>query len=323
MVSRLLHEHAAADLLHSTLRPADDPARLSPADRVFGWTHPAGSGAHRAQLAVTRLTCPAAADAVTPIEPLTLPPLSTPKPAQGRFYLGRPDPDKGVTPLDPTLTGADWFTTGQIPRGRKVYPHQQWMENADPDTIRDRVRHRPPEGRSERDSQNSTLHDWIRPGATFTATVEFRDLSRIELGALLWLLDPDRTGHTGRPARFRLGHAKPLGFGSIHLRATAVTASTGTQIAHRLRTLGAQHPTTATGALAEEFEAAMSNNPPCRALLAAYRHAAAGFPADQDVHYPRAAPGDPGYDWFVANDKAKDRAQSLPPLGGPPLKERP
>jgi CRISPR-associated protein (TIGR03986 family) len=321
MVSRVLHQARPVDLLDASLRPAAAVAELSPADRVFGWVSTEETGAHRAQLSLCRLTCPTT-EAVQKLPALPLPPLSAPKPSQGRFYLADPDHQRGIRPLGAGVRRSELFTGGQVVRGRKVYPHQRWMENAPFDDIVERSRHVPPQGRQLRDTQNATIHGWVKPGAEFTFTVEFRDLHPMELGALLWLLDPRRIGEGTARGRLRLGWGKPLGFGAVELTILTSTVHTGKQIARGLRTLGAEQPTTEIAALADQFERRMSSAP-LKALLAAFRHAAVGYPAEQPVHYPKNAPHDAGYEWFVANEKraAKGDAQSLPPLGGPMLRE--
>jgi hypothetical protein len=74
--------------------------------------------------------------------------------------------------------------------------------------------------------------------------------------------------------------------------------------------------------LAEEFEQAMGQR--FGSVLTAIRNTAIGFPADEPVHYPRSRPGEPGYEWFVANDRAmrskNQRAQALPALDETPVK---
>ncbi|GDY31834.1 TIGR03986 family type III CRISPR-associated RAMP protein [Gandjariella thermophila] len=313
MVSRLPYDRAPIELLDPSLRPAESAEQCSPADRVFGWSNQDGTGAHRAQLRITRLTCPTR-EAVQSLSPLTLPPLATPKPTQGRFYLA----DDEDRPLGGGVKRSGLFRRGQKVRGRKVYPHHQWMENASTNEIVNHIRYQLLDGRQREDKQNATIHGWIKPGAEFTFTVEYENLHRAELGALLWLLDPHLIGEPGKPGRLRLGWGKPLGFGSVELSATAHTASTGAQIRHGLRTLRAETPTTDVAHLATEFAAHMNSD-----ILEAFRRAAAGYPADEQVSYPRNKPREPGYEWFVKNEKASlsGKAQSLPKLGERMLKE--
>ena len=64
----------------------------------------------------------------------------------------------------------------------------------------------------DRDNQNRSVTAWVRPKTTFRFRLRVRNLSDVELGALLWLLNLDE-GHY-----HRLGGAKPLGFGSVKIR---------------------------------------------------------------------------------------------------------
>lgn len=59
------------------------------------------------------------------------------------------------------------------------------------------------------DIQNRMVRDALPAGSEFVFTVEFDNLSQLELGALLWSLTlEDEWAH-------RLGYAKPLGFGEV------------------------------------------------------------------------------------------------------------
>jgi len=59
------------------------------------------------------------------------------------------------------------FRRGQVLRGRKVYPHQQWFASAEREARRRALQHRPQEGRELKDSQNATVHQWVTVGAVF------------------------------------------------------------------------------------------------------------------------------------------------------------
>lgn len=77
-------------------------------------------------------------------------------------------------------------------------------------------------GRTEqqRDSQNRSVEGWIKKGTEFSFDVHFTNLSEVELGALIWLLDLNRYVNTNSESRqffHRFGGGKPLGFGSVKL----------------------------------------------------------------------------------------------------------
>ncbi len=324
MVSRLLHHASPAELLDETLHPAANIDELSPADRLFGWTwnksQPAPDrpepSAHRGQVRVVRVETPTADSAVEPLAPLTIPPLATPKPSQGRFYLA---------PDDPTARpkrGALFDTRSQRLRGRKIFPHHQGLENLGLDELRAAFDYVPPidhetkQERAKQDSQNATLHGWVRPKATFRFVLQVTDVHPMELGALLWLLDPRHCGTEGHPARHRIGMGKPLGFGSVELRMDddATWFCTGAQMRDRLLMLEARPDSADPDGLAEQFENAMT--PGFATVLSGVRTALAGFPARADVSYPRMKrPRSPGYEWFVQNEKSEGSKHWLPAIG--------
>ena len=329
MVSRLLYEHGPVEVLADSVWPATRLAGLSPADRIFGWVTQSSvrrvEGAHRGQLRIVEVETPTARSAVQRLSPLTIEPLSSPKPSQGRFYLGRPKPDGMPQPLSAEVRRDEFFQDGQVLRGRKVYPHQQRMVGKNVDELRTMLRYQPPNDRPPRDSQNATLHQWIKPGVEFTAALRVDNLNDLELGALLWLLDPNRLGRPDQPGRLKLGGGKPLGFGSVEVTVDVARTrlSTGQQIATRLRALASTADTTDWSVLAEQFEQAMI--PRFAEVLDAVRLSSVGFSEAYDVHYPRPYRRAPGYEWFVLNEKEvpKRNAKSLPLLGGDPLPERP
>ncbi|WP_239396173.1 TIGR03986 family CRISPR-associated RAMP protein [Frankia sp. CiP3] len=309
--------------------------------------------------------------------------LGQPKPGQGRFYIGT-ERAGHPAPLPSGLPKADWFvSTGRMLRGRKVYPHHAglpedyWKEpTADrtqkldggryqeyrrprKSTVADDSRANPlnRDGTAfatqhsggvkdeNRDDQNRSVNGWVRPGTTFTFTVDVRNLSEVELGALLWLLDLDNACSTGDgaapgdgPRRFhRLGLGKPLGFGSVQLTVDPVRTDlrTGQSWAEYYQSLGPeQRPQDGFPAQARDsvdaFKKAVApagrfdDVPHIRAFLAA----STGDPS-VPVHYPRVRPNglrvdvpvppDPrgrSFEWFVQNERLQepDRGVSLPDL---------
>lgn len=261
MISRELADCAPLDLLPEALNPAtlgrgkthaERFARLSPADRVFGWASQGGDGAWRGQLRIGPIRCESD-DAVERFaEPLPLAILSTPKPQQARFYVAR---DKRGTPQQDGIAKADAaYRNDKRLRGRKVYPHpahiaaaadaarywdpaaaqQDGARQAEPlrgagnRRIYREYRRRPDAPGGERDDQNRSIRAWVRPGARFTAWIDVINLNEAELGALLWLLslgqDPDLEG--ADPVH-RLGGGKPLGFGSVRIGLTGLDLADG------------------------------------------------------------------------------------------------
>jgi CRISPR-associated protein (TIGR03986 family) len=337
--SRALHASAPRELLDPSLLPAERLEQLSPADRVFGWVsqrgsateeaddeEPGGATSYRGHVRIVGVASPTRKQGIHNFGAagLTIAPLSAPKPSQGLFYVG--DLAGGtVKPLGNVRDKADFFPGAdelghRTLRGRKVFPHHQIWTRYDNEKLRQLLRYRAPDGQEEKNTQNATLHGWVKPGATFQAVIQVDNLHRMELGALLWLLDPERLGRDGTPGMMRLGMGKPLGFGSVEVRVNQAETrlSTGREVAERFRTLTDAPEAVGWQGLADEFEQAMRKR--YGSVLTAMRNAAVGFPADQPVHYPRSRVGDAGYEWFEANDKAKERRQALPALDETPLK---
>ena len=129
--------------------------------------------------------------------------LGQPKPAQGRFYLGDATGREQRAGLSKGQAG---YRDGNRVRGPKVYPHH--AQGLKQEAWRGH----------ERTRQNRSLTGWVKPGVAFEFDLHVTNLTRVELGGLLWLLSLP-AGHF-----LRLGLGKPLGFGSV--RAEVVEAGT-------------------------------------------------------------------------------------------------
>ena len=169
------HEKKHHEALDETLRPAVAATEMSPAERVFGWAAPSGPGAWRGSVSVARVhpgtECKITSDGMPRI--LTL---GAPSPSQVRFYVT--DPKEGKPLL----------------RGRKVYLHHvEFKAKKEP----------------KAKPSNRSITEWIEPKSTFSFKLRVLNLSKVEIGALLWILAlPDEAHH-------KLGYGKPLGYGSM------------------------------------------------------------------------------------------------------------
>ncbi len=324
-ISRKLYERSPLDLLPDSLRPATAMTKLSPADRVFGWvsqdkaTVAAGEPAYRSQVRVGPVACVSdgAVEEFDPPEVLAI--LGQPKPAQGRFYLGKKAAggkaqDNGIS------KEAAGYHDGNRVRGPKVYPHhaQGLVEAA--------WRSQEPDPKKRRGSQNRSVTGWVKAGVTFAFDLHVTNLSRVELGGLLWLLSlPD--DHF-----LRLGLGKPLGFGSV--RAEVVPEGTcladGADWTNALGTWDATPATHDRQPLRDEFEAEMmAANPD---LIPAFRKSAQGF-GDLPIHYPPQVTAAGGhFEWFRDNERPGTNNQTaglklalpdLTALTGPSLPNNP
>jgi len=244
------------------LEKAHHPARslgdLSPADRVFGWVMDGSAS----QVEHTRWA------GCVSVGPVVATPLAKVVAKSTTLkVLGQPrDGDTGIPEY-------------RVPN-RKVYPHHQEWGGGGTDS--------PKRG-------NQTWLDHIEKGSGFTFVITVRNLSRLELGALLYLLKPPVS-----PFNHRLGGAKPYGYGSVVLRVTfepehAATPvlALGSEWAEHYRSLGAS-PVAGLGesdmtALVNEFVDA-ANAAGLGSSLKGLEDAAVGFKGT--FSYPREqAPG--------------------------------
>jgi CRISPR-associated protein (TIGR03986 family) len=321
IISRRLHEMSPSALLPDSLRPATGIQELSPADRVFGWVSQSGQGAYRGNMRVGPVTC-MSDDAVErfPGDGLPLAILGQPKEQQARFYVATSP--QGEAQADGISKEDVGYQQGKGLRGRKVYPHHAGLpEGHWRDPMTDRTQqadnghyqeYRRPrlDGQEQRDNQNRSIQGWVKEGTSFSFDLHVTNLSRVELGALLWLLKlPEKHWH-------RLGGGKPLGFGSVRLEIDA--AKTTLHDANGWRQFYGTLDTIAPPgfdqmAAIKEFElavvaaygagAAFDRVP----FITAFLRMASGFVDRLPTLYPRAQhsphPEGRAYEWFVENDR--------------------
>ncbi|KKD34785.1 CRISPR-associated protein [Limnoraphis robusta CS-951] len=136
----------------------------------------------------------------TPVTPQIL---SEPKPSYFPHYLVQPNADQlelkhyASEPIEKTVI-----------RGHKLY----WQKGSDPDfklPPPKKVIGSPPK---VSDTQ-TTLIKPVNKGVTFKFDIHFENLSDVELGALLWVLDIAQNDNY----RLSLGMGKPLGLGAVKI----------------------------------------------------------------------------------------------------------
>jgi CRISPR-associated protein (TIGR03986 family) len=300
MISRKLYDKSPLDCLPPSLRPAAKLSELSPADRVFGWVsqdpETEADSAYRGNVRVGPVEC-CTADAIESFNPpRVLAILGQPKPAQGRFYLGKADGSAQATGLS---KGGAGYAGGNRIRGPKVYPHHQQFDN---ETW---------EG-GEGSDQNRSINGWVKEEKAFEFDLHVENLSRLELGALVWLLTLPENHF------LRLGLGKPLGFGSVTvgIESTGTLVADGKQWSIYYSQWNSETPPHADLLRAKDYfcEAINEANPN---LLQAFLKAAGGF--DGPIHYPRLSGQNSGagehFRWFRENeDKGK---LPLPDLTAP------
>lgn len=335
MIARELYSASPWSLLDESLRPASNIGELSPADRAFGWVHADADrgtlsrgdrAAARGLLRIGPVTCESSVEASVesfPGDGVPLAILSTPKPQQGRFYVAAsPNGEAQRSGLSKAEAG---YSAGKGLRGRKVYPHQRNLpeehwERATEDRTQDtssshHQEYRRPmrDGAEQRDDQNRSILGWVRPGAKFTFDLHVHNLSRVELGALLWLLQlPD--DHF-----FRFGGGKPLGFGSVRLTLDSSDVRTGDGLAARYASWCEEPSPVDPSEATRAFEAAVvdayrptgGTGFDSVPFIQAFKEACTGHADALPVHYPRTGPAPSpdgkSFKWFVANEKSDER----------------
>lgn len=243
-ISRRLYSASPDDLLPESLKPAQNLEQLSPAERVFGWVNQNGRGAYRGNLRIGPVRCTSPEPLVTfPGDGLPLAILGQPKPQQTRFYVAQSK--QGEAQPNGILKEQAGYLLNKGLRGRKVYPHHADLPEGYWDNpLEDRTQRsqngffqeyrrphkpvpeygtaklnrertgfelKPGDDNEQRDDQNRSITSWVKPQTIFEFDIDVTNLSSVELGALLWLLElPVNHFH-------RLGGGKPLGFGSVSL----------------------------------------------------------------------------------------------------------
>jgi CRISPR-associated protein (TIGR03986 family) len=317
-ISRQLYSLSPDSLLDDALklRPATSLNNLSPVERVFGWANQKGSSAYKGQLRIKSVQCDSSNAIETLEPPVPLAILSSPKPEQARFYVAQ---DTRGKPLSEPEKGKGYSMTSGI-RGRKVYPHhlkglqhQEWKRTD-----------------NKKDDQNFSTKAWVKQGQEFTVEIQVNNLSSVELGALLWILD------LGANYYHRLGAGKPLGFGSIQVEIdwgnTALCR--GKQLKAFYENLAASHPKgedvlSCVDLYKKEFCQAYGPNKEFNniQIIQAFCQAANGFDDNLPIHYPRLTPekrnntkkeDNPIFDWFGKNESVNQATPgskiALPPL---------
>lgn len=331
MISRELYEKSPTELLPASLHPAADRNFLSPAERVFGWV--GEKQAYKGQLRVGPAKCNQGSQAIESLGndgfPLAI--LGQPKPEQALFYCAR---DKQGNPLPiGTQKRGGYQNPNQGLRGRKFYPHHAHLVNnaywsgvaantGGPFVVSGQSYYyesrRP---NDSRDNQNRSIKGWIKPNQSFTFDIQVTNLSRVELGALLWLLN------LGDGYCHRLGGGKPLGFGSVKLSIQGLELYNGQGWREFYRSL--LNPSVSPANLIDSIQSPIFQqiiadyqnavvtsyggaNPRFHdvSFIKAFLNSARGF-GNLPMHYPRTTqnpnPDGGGYEWFGENDRHSRR----------------
>jgi len=123
--------------------------------------------------------------------------LSTPKPTTFQHYLVQTDPEARKRELKHYANKPEAET---VIRGHKLY----WHKGRSPSVVLN-----DPEAS---ESQTTQIKP-IKAGVSFTFTIDFENLSDVELGAILWVLNIAQK----EEYRLSIGMGKPLGMGAIKI----------------------------------------------------------------------------------------------------------
>lgn len=339
MIGRQTHANAPTELIPDAHRKAPHRSRLSPADRIFGWTADgtdlesnAALRGHKGQIRVDPPEVRGGAQRITPFKnPIALFTLNGPKTSQHRFYSG----DSKQQPLAQEPDRPFDAGAGHTLRGRKFYLAQPEIRDAPEywQPSRKPMAWRPNRFREflapEPVNTNvaTAILGWVKPKTVFTTTLHVTNISGMELGALLWLLAlPDE-------ATLGLGLGKPLGFGAVRIEAdwNAVDICSVEQQRKRYRSVRSAFaaPTVSDSiatcqAMVDRYDATLREHLP--RVREEFLDVVLGF-TGTPVHYPRAsagtdgrpAPVAEGFHWWVTNANGLDGEaapnHALPPLG--------
>jgi CRISPR-associated protein (TIGR03986 family) len=134
-------------------------------------------------------------------KPLTPQILSEPKPSNFPHYLVQPSADKSEL-----KHYASQPITETVIRGHKLY----WHKGSKPDFKLKKVI----DASKKVSDTQTTLIKPINQGVTFKFNIFFENLTKVELGALLWVLDIAQDDRY----RLKLGMGKPLGLGAVKIK---------------------------------------------------------------------------------------------------------
>lgn len=208
--------------------PLGAAAEASAADRLFGYVVPDtregaedGDVASRGRLIFGQVDT---SSVVLSREETPIAPLLSPKPASARRFL---TDRNGRTPRNAgeVLRRSEYFRSGQH-LGVAVHPiHRSILGSEEFPASATRAPHQEGVTQGENLQIQSVVKTWIRPGSVLRCRMRFENLSRNELAALVWLLEPanlvpasEQNAEKSKTGYLRVGLGKPLGLGAVEVR---------------------------------------------------------------------------------------------------------
>ena len=208
--------------------PLGAAAEASAADRLFGYVVPDtregaedGDVASRGRLIFGQVDT---SSVVLSREETPIAPLLSPKPASARRFL---TDRNGRTPRNAgeVLRRSEYFRSGQH-LGVAVHPiHRSILGSEEFPASATRAPRQEGVTQGENLQIQSVVKTWIRPGSVLRCRMRFENLSRNELAALVWLLEPanlvpasEQNAEKSKVGYLRVGLGKPLGLGAVEVR---------------------------------------------------------------------------------------------------------
>ncbi len=316
-VARLRYRRAIGELLPEHLRPCERYEQLDIASRVFGWVKATPTEdrktpvAYAGRVRFSHAVLTEDGDKGVYAKEMPMAILGAPKPTTTLFYLRKQkDEWSEEERKKPGAAGTIGYDGPNNLRGRKFCRHHGNALNRLEYERAGRLR----------DHQNRSVRALRAPANVFEFAIDFHNLAPLEIGALLWTLN--LSGDEG--CLFRLGYAKPLGFGSVKLSVEQIELMDLSARYNSLTESGWRSVTTSErGNWLASFETAMQRSyseslralPAIADLMALLTDPRSGQPAH--VHYPRIDPKpDPegkNFEWFVANKVKSTKPEKAGP----------
>lgn len=220
MFFRVPYKNSIVDLIPQNLRASND--KIDYAEAMFGYVSERDEdrtpSAYAGRVSVTSaFLTDDSPHRDNPFDETIIPKiLSSPKPTTFQHYLEQP---KEAWDHEDNLH--HYGVLNARLRGHKLYWRQMQTELAQ---VQEPKYKNDPQTAQTLQNNNDTQHTLIRPvrkGITFQFKIHFENLTKVELGALIWVLtlgdDPD--------ARHQLGMGKPFGLGVVQLQPKLVLTS--------------------------------------------------------------------------------------------------
>lgn len=209
MMFRVPYKDSICKFIPSNLRSSEKPTDLNTidlAEALFGYVRKQKSDdaqSHRGRLFVTNASCISPGQNIwwtgNSEKAMTPQILGGPKPTTFQHYLTQPEDTQADKKQLKHYASEPLRET--VIRGHKLY----WHKGSSPS-----IRLKNPEEVSE--SQKTQIKP-IKAGVSFKFSIHFENLSDVELGALLWVLDIAQDDKY----RLSLGMGKPLGMGAVKI----------------------------------------------------------------------------------------------------------